>query len=197
MPDGRTASAVRGLVILALCLLAAAPAMAARTDEQQMLDTVREFYGWSLANGKRVLKLEPRLQDVTGTTRFQLDVSTLQPFIAQFMRSGFFAPGFSDAMARYYLRHKIGFEGLDQTAFDQMARDGRGPMMKTEDMDIFFCAQEYRYQQKFIDGMRIKSALVSGDTATAIVVSPLHWETSFDFVKVNGRWRIAGYCVFR
>ena len=53
-----------------------------------------------------------------------------------------------------------------------MAKDGRGPMMDVEDMDIFFCAQEYDYDPKFIQGMRISELSEKSDVTSVVVESP-------------------------
>ena len=82
-------------------------------------------------------------------------------------------------------------------ANDAMARDGRGPLMDVEDMDLFFCAQEYEYAASFADAMKLKSVRISGMRASAVVESPYGWQTPFRFVRDGGSWRISGYCVFR
>ncbi|WP_169741263.1 hypothetical protein [Andreprevotia chitinilytica] len=192
---GMTAKRIPVLYFVAALMFAIRPA-AAGTQEQQLLETVRGFYGWALQNGDQTVKLEPRIKDIAGSTRFYLDMTTLTPFTARFMQSGYFAADFPDAVARYYRRYDAQFKTLKQAEFDEMARDGRGPQMDVEDMDIFFCAQEYEYKRKFIQGMKIKSASFAASTAQAVIVSPYKWETTFHFRKVGSRWLIAGYCVF-
>jgi hypothetical protein len=86
---------------------------------------------------------------------------------------------------------------LPQKEFDDLKRDGRGPMMEVEDMDIFFCAQEYEYTPDFVAKMRIKSFQLKGDRAEVVVISPYQWETPFSMVKRDGRWLISRYCVFQ
>ncbi len=184
------------LFALALLMLAT-PTLAATAPEAQLLATVRGFYGWALENGKATQALEPGSVDVKGSTRFYLDTSRLGAFTAQFMRSGYFSPAFPRALARYYWREKAKIAAIGQKEFDQMALDGRGPMLATEDMDIFFCAQEYEYTPEYVAAMKIKSVRFHGAHARAIVVSPDQWETTFDFVRHQGRWLISGYCVYR
>ena len=69
-------------------------------------------------------------------------------------------------------------------------------MMETEDMDIFFCAQEYEYSASYVQQMKIKSSKITGSKAIALVESSMGWETTFRFAKVKNSWRIAGYCVY-
>lgn len=183
--------------ILFSLLLLNTPAAWAGPADQQLLDTVRAFYGWTLEHGKETVQLEPRIKTVTGTNRLYLDLSTLEPFTAGFMRSGYFTPDFPKAVAGYYRKHEAEIAALSQTEFDEMALDGRGPLLETEDMDIFFCAQEYEYRQPFVQGMRLKDSWVEGATAAAVVISPAKWETTFHFVKVQERWLISGYCVYK
>lgn len=182
--------------VLALCLAVPPPALGAEL-EKQLLGVVRGFYLWALKNGTQTRKLEPQIRNVSGTSQFYLDTSTLGPFTEQFMKSGYFAPTFPDAVTRYYTRYETDFAVLSQRAFDEMARDGRGPLMETEDMDIFFCAQEYRYDRKFIDATKVESIAVDAGNATLVVQSPLHWKTDFRFVQIDGHWLIAGYCVYQ
>jgi hypothetical protein len=70
-------------------------------------------------------------------------------------------------------------------------------MMEVEDMDIFFCAQEYDYTRAFAEKMAIKSFKMSGDQAEVVVISSYQWETNFSMVKRQGRWLISRYCVFQ
>ena len=78
-----------------------------------------------------------------------------------------------------------------------MAKDGRGPMMDVEDMDIFFCAQEYDYDPKFIQGMRISELSEKSDVTSVVVESPYKWKTRFNFTREDGQWLIVGYCVYQ
>lgn len=186
----------RFVLIFSLLLLNVPVAWASPAD-QPLLETVQAFYGWVLEHGKETAQLEPRIKAVAGTNRLYLDLSTLDAFTAAFLRSGYFAPDFSRAVAAYYRKHEAALAALPQTEFDEMEQDGRGPLLETEDMDIFFCAQEYEYRQPFIQGMRLKSAWVEYATAAALVESPTKWETTFHFVKEQERWLISGYCVYR
>jgi hypothetical protein len=186
----------RFAILFALILLNAPAAWAGPAD-QALLDTVRAFYGWALEHGKETAQLEPRIKDVAGSNRLYLDLSTLDSFTAAFMGSGYFAPDFAKALAGYYRKHGAAIAALPQAEFDEMAQDGRGPLLETEDMDIFFCAQEYQYRQPFVQGMRLKNSWLESATAAAVVISPAKWETTFHFVKVQERWLISGYCVYR
>lgn len=189
----------RFAILFALLLLNVPAVWAGGPADQVLLDTVRGFYGWVLDNGKETAQLEPRIKAVAGTNRLYLDLSTLDAFTAAFLRSGYFAPDFSRAVAAYYRKHEAELAALPQAEFDEMEQDGRGPLLETEDMDIFFCAQEYEYRQPFIQGMRLKRTWLEDATATAtaIVESPTKWETTFHFVKEQERWLISGYCVYR
>lgn len=186
----------RFILILSLFLLNVPAAWAGPAD-QPLLDTVRDFYGWVLEHGKETAQLEPRIKAVAGSNRLHLDLSTLDAFTVAFLRTGYFAPDFSRAVAAYYRKHQTELAALPQAEFDEMARDGRGPLLETEDMDLFFCAQEYEYSKQFIQGMRLKSIWDEGATAAGIVISPAKWETTFHFVKAQDRWLISGYCVYR
>lgn len=186
----------RFAILFFLILLNATTAWADPAD-QQLLDTVRAFYGWAQEHGKETAKLEPRIRDVPGSNRLYLDLSSLDSFTAAFMASGCFSPDFPKAVAGYYRKHAADLAALPQSEFDEMALDGRGPLLETEDMDIFFCAQEYEYRPQFIQGMQIKKSWPEGATAAAIVISPAKWETTFHFAKVRERWLISGYCVYR
>jgi hypothetical protein len=183
--------------ILFFLIVLNVPAAWAGQAEPPLLDTVRAFYDWALEHGKETAQLEPRIKAVAGTNRLFLDLSTLDSFTAGFMRSGYFAPDFTKAVAGYYRKHEAEITAFPQSEFDEMARDGRGPLLETEDMDIFFCAQEYEYRKPFIQGMRLKKTWLEGATATAVVESPAKWETTFHFTKVQERWLISGYCVYR
>ncbi|MDD5411865.1 MAG: hypothetical protein PHF31_10700 [Methylobacter sp.] len=132
-----------------------------------------------------------------GSTRFFLDTTSLHAFTEELMNSQQFSPQFPNAVARYYTKYQKEFEALTQKDFDEYARDGRGPLMDVEDMDIYFCAQEYEYTPKFIDSLKVSKFTVNGDTATAVIESPYKWQTTFHFTKVKGQWLISGYCVYQ
>ncbi len=187
----------RLFVALTAALLPLCAGAAARTPaEQALLDTVRSFYGWVLQNGEATAKLQPRIMPVPGSNRLYLDTSTLAAFNAKFMGSGQFAPAYPAAVARYYAKQRRQLNALTPQDFDQLARDGRGPLMDTEDRDIFFCAQEYEYTARYVQQMTITSSQITGSRAVAVVESPLGWQTTFRFAKVKNRWRIAGYCMY-
>lgn len=183
------------LSFCALTFLTSVTAVA-RTPEQQLADTVQGFYGWVLLHGASADKLAPLIKDVKGSTRFYLDTSTLDAYSHSFMQSGYFSADFPAAVARYYLPYQTQFATMSQAEFDQLAIDHRGPLMDVEDMDNFFCAQEYEYKKRFVRGMKLTEIHFNGDRATAMVVSPYQWKTPFAFVKINGRWLISGYCVY-
>jgi len=109
-------------------------------DSQPLLNTVKAFYGWVLKNGDAASRLEPKIVDVSGSTHFFLDTSTLQAFTEKFMSSQLFSPQFPNTVEKYYAKYQKKFEALTQKDFDELSRDGRGPLMDVEDMDIYFCA---------------------------------------------------------
>ena len=167
------------------------------SPDTALLGTVKSFYSWVLRNGKATQRLAPAIKDLPGTNHFALDTSTLAAFKQKFMRSGLFAPEFGAAVDRYYAKHQKHFESLTQKDFDELARDGRGPQMEVEDMDLFFCAQEYEYKPAFADALKIADVDIQGDRATAVVESTYGWKTNFRFQKSGGGWLIAGYCVYQ
>jgi hypothetical protein len=161
------------------------------------LRTIKGFYLWALEHGKEVEALQPVIKDMPHSDRFSLDTANLDRFAKKFLDSGFFAPEFEAAVKKYYERYKAQFEVMPQKEFADLKQYGRGPMMEVEDMDIFFCAQEYDYTRDFVEKTAIKSFRVSGDRAEVVVISPYQWETNFILVKQEGRWLIARYCVFQ
>ncbi len=169
----------------------------AEPSSQELLDTVKGFYTWVQLYEKTISALEPKIINVPNSTRFYLDTTTQQLFINQFLSTGYFSSEFPLAVARYYTRYKNEFEALTQKEFDQYAQDGRGPMMEVEDMDIYFCAQEYEYTSDFINGLKIVKTSFSGDRAVATLESPYKWQTEFHFQRKNNRWLISGYCVYQ
>jgi hypothetical protein len=191
-------------LITIFLVLAVATAGAAETRSQASTDvrdacfaTIKSFYFWVLKNGEAADALQPEIEDVKGTTHFRLNLDTLPQFSAAFMQSGLFTREFPRKVEKYYTTYRDEFSAIPQDEFDQIARDGRGPMMETEDMDIFFCAQEYEYKQDFVDRFRIASFRSHDDTATMTVESPYGWKTDFDLTHEGSRWLISGYCVFR
>lgn len=166
-------------------------------EQADVLQTIKGFYLWAIKHGKDAVALEPVIKDVPHSNRFYLDVSSLDRFSKKFLSSGFFSPEFAAAVKKYYEGYKVQFEALPQKEFDDLKRDGRGPMMEVEDMDIFFCAQEYECTPDFVAKMRIKSFQLKGDRAEVVVISPYQWETPFSMVKRDGRWLISRYCVFQ
>jgi hypothetical protein len=161
------------------------------------LHTIKGFYQWALEHGKEVVTLQPVIKDIPHSNRFFLDTANLDKFAKKFLDSGFFAPEFETALRKYYERYKAQFETLPQEEFAELKKYGRGPLMEVEDMDIFFCAQEYDDTPAFVAKTAIKSFRLSGDRAEIVVISPYQWETNFSLVKREGRWLISRYCVFQ
>lgn len=149
-----------------------------------------------LVHHQEVAALEPKIVNVKGTTKFYLETKTLRPFTDRFLASGYFTRDFPSAVERYYKKYQAQFAAMSKREFDEMAKDGRGPLLETEDMDLFFCAQEYEYKQDFVNRLKLASVAVQGDTATAEVESTYQWKTKFRFRKEGGRWLISGYCVY-
>lgn len=186
--------------LLAAGLCAASSSFAASTenaDEAALMERVNGFYSWVLKNGKQVDQLQPVIRDIPRSKKFVLDTRHLKAFTSKFIASGHFAPGFPALVNSYYDKYRQQFAAYSDAEFAQIARDGRGPLMDTEDMDIFFCAQEYEYTKDFISKMKPKTVKVDGDQGSMTVVSDYQWETEFRFVRLNGKWLIAGYCVFK
>jgi hypothetical protein len=161
------------------------------------LRTIKGFYLWALEQGKEVEALQPVIKDIPHSDRFYLDTANLDRFAKKFLDSGFFAPEFEPALKKYYERYKAQFAALPQREFANLKKYGRGPLMEVEDMDIFFCAQEYDYTPAFVAKTAIKSFRLSGERAEVVVISPYQWETNFSMVKRDGRWLISHYCVFQ
>jgi hypothetical protein len=161
------------------------------------MSTIKGFYLWALEQGKEVEALQPVIKDIPHSDRFYLDTLNLDRFAKKFLDSGFFAPEFEAAIKKYYERYKAQFDALPQEEFADLKKYGRGPLMEVEDMDIFFCAQEYDYTPDFVAKTAIKSFRLSGDRAEVVVISPYQWETNFSMVKREGRWLISRYCVFQ
>lgn len=165
-------------------------------DTVQLLTTVKKFYGWVLANGEATQNLAPKIIDEPNNTRFKLDTSSLQAFQEKMMSSGVFAPSFPNAVEKYYTKHQATFANMTQQEFDQIAKDGRGPMMEVEDMDMFFCAQEYESKPEFVEKLKITEQHIEDNNAWAVVESTYGWPTKFYFEKINAQWLIKAYCVF-
>lgn len=183
---------------LLLCLASIFQSARAETrDEREILHTIKGFYVWILKHGPVMDTFQPHIADKVGSNQFYLDRSNEAKFAGYFMRSGLFASDFPQKLSAYYEPIERQIEKISNQEFDDIARDGRGPMMEAEDMDVYFCAQEYEYKRDFVFGMRLKSLLVERDHAHAIVISPLSWETTFEMERHHGRWLIAGYCLYK
>jgi hypothetical protein len=161
------------------------------------LATVTAFYKWVLRNGASTDSLCPAIAEIEGTTRFYVDLGTLPRFTSRFMQSGLFAHSFPERVEAYFRRYQQKFLTIPQEDFDQIALDGRGPMMEVEDMDLFFCAQEYDYTEAFVAKLKPVAFHAGDGSAEMTVESPYGWKTEFDFAREAGRWLISGYCVFR
>ena len=187
------------IAVLAMMLLSGACGMKGddTAERQAALRTIKGFYLWALEHRKEVEALQPVIKDIPQSNRFYLDISHLDGFAKKFLDSDFFAPEFAAAVRKYYERYKAQFEALPEKEFAELKKSGRGPMMEVEDMDIFFCAQEYDDTPDFVAKMAIKSFRISGDRAEVVVISPYQWETDFTMVKREGRWLISRYCVFQ
>jgi len=192
-----------------LCCASSVPAQAGATvggamaesesthsDYNEILATLNGYYRWVLANADTVMKNAPGLVDVPGSTKFYLNRSSEPEFISGFMDSGFFSAEFPAAVSSYYAKYEKEFSAYSQAEFDQMAHDGRGPLMEVEDMDIFFCAQEFEYKDSYINSIELKDLEIKGDTASVVTIFPFAWETNFKLQKAKGRWLIAGFCVY-
>ena len=166
------------------------------SDNNELLATLNSYYRWVLANADTVMKNAPGIVDVPGTTKFYLDRSSEQEFIKASWIPGLFSAEFPAAVSRYYAKYEKEFSGYSQAEFDQIARDGRGPLMEVEDMDIFFCAQEYTYNDEYIKNIRLKDLHIEGDRASVITIFPFEWETDFKLQKVDGQWLISAFCVY-
>jgi len=185
------------IIVVVVVLLFCSSVYANAETAKLLLGKVKDFYMWALANHDKVSALEPRIRNVEGSTRFYLDIKTLDEFSHEFMKSGLFSKQFPDAIARYYKNYEAQFNALPQSEFDEMAKDGRGPMMDVEDMDISFCAQDYDYDPKFFQGMRISELSEKSDVTSVVVESPYKWKTTFNFKNEDGKWLIVGYCVYQ
>jgi hypothetical protein len=184
-------------IALTLAVTAGAHAATSKSQEAALLQTVKGFYGWVLKHGKDARHLEPRVTQVPGSTRLYLDQGSLDQYSDVLMASGFFAPEFRSHVARFYARSARELSKYSQGEFDEMARDGRGPLIDSEDIDVFFCSQEAEYTPDYVAGTRLERYHVKGDTATAVVVTPDQWKTTFTFRKIKGAWRISGFCLYK
>lgn len=188
---------MRALGLIMLVAALATPPAPGATDEGELLATVKAFYRWALVHSGEVRALEPKILADRKGKGFHLDRGQLDTFVGKFMSSGLFAPEFAAAVKRYYARYDARIRAMDEADFDRVARDGRGPIMEAEDMDIFFCAQEYEYEPAYVDAFELTSAKLAGGRAQVEVRSPREWPVRFSMVREGGRWLIAGYCVFQ
>jgi hypothetical protein len=180
----------RRFASLALTALVTTVALAAcsQAPAPRPIDTVMAFYGWALNNGAAVEKLEPRVVRDSAFRAIALDDTKLPQFKAKFMESGLFAPDFAMALDAYYNRRKSAI------AKEPAIEDG--PVLETEDMDMFFCAQEYEYTPEFVQGMRVVSESQTAEFSELELESPYEWKTHFWLKRVASKWLISGYCVF-
>lgn len=183
--------------LIGLALVFTAPVSAQPALQQQLLETVQGFYSWTLTHGKATAALAPTIKDQAGGPKFYLDTTTLKPFTESFLASGYFSPQFAQAVERYYTHYQRQFSAMRMQEFKQIAKDGRGPLMEVEDMDLFFCAQEYDYTPEFIQSLKVSAFSQQGDSAKLEVESSYQWKTEFIFQQQQGKWLITGYCVFK
>jgi hypothetical protein len=176
------------LTFLGLVALISACAKPQREPASRPGDTISAFYRWVLSNGSATEKLQPRVVRDSSGAAISLDDSTLPQFKDRFISSGLFAPEFTNALDAYYNRHK--------SAIATAPGSEGGPVLETEDMDIFFCAQEYEYTPEFIGGIKVVAELTTADVAELDVESSYGWKTHFTLSRIASDWRISGYCVF-
>ena len=189
---GRARYRVAGVV-----LLLAAQSGGAAPGGDTPSRVVRRFYEWTLRNGEQVRRLEPRVSWDPENRRLALDTTTLPEFVAAFMDSGLFAPEFATILSGYYRNHGEVIAATPPDLLDTYATHGRDILLETEDMDIFFCAQEMQYTTTFIRRMTLRTVHADADRTDVRSTSTYGWKTDFTLRRVDGRWRIAGYCVFR
>lgn len=167
-----------------------------QNDPALLHHTIQKFYLWVLENGEATQSISPSIVDESNSTRFKVDTIHLPLFKQKMMSSNIFAPSFPEKIENYYANHQAIFNKMSQKEFDEMAKFGRGPMMEVEDMDMFFCAQEFEYTKEFVEKLNIKESHFEGNRAWAIVESTYGWPTKFYFENINQQWLISGYCVF-
>jgi len=184
-------------LLLLVSVAACAHAAGDKSQEEALLQTVTGFYGWGLNNGKDALRFEPRITHVPGSTRLYLDQSTLGQYSDALISSGYFAPEFRSNVAGFYAKSADELSKYSQREFDEMARDGRGPLIDSEDIDVFFCSQEAEYTSDYVAGTRLQLYRINGEMATAVVVMPDQSKTDFSFRKIKGIWQISGYCLYK
>ena len=186
-------------MVLVLLLGSSHAAVSGDIDDQgaALSQTVRGFYGWALSHGMETRRLEPHIVPMRESTRLTLDMSTLDKYCKQFMESGFFSPEFPAHLLNYYRNSSEHLQEYSQADYDEMARDGRGPLMDSEDLDVFFCSQEAQYTSSYAAGARLMNIKIGSDTANADVVTPDNWKTKFNFRKVGKQWLISGYCLYQ
>ena len=186
------------VITLALTLSANAHATTSQSQEAALMRTVQSFYGWVLKHGEETRQqFEPRITQVQGNTRLVLDLSSLDKYSDAIIASGCFAPEFRLQVAHFYERSAQDLHKYSQSDFDEMAKDGRGPLIDSEDTDVFFCSQEAEYTPTYIAGAHLKKADIKGDTATAVVVTPDKWKNYFTFRKIKDKWLISGFCLYK
>lgn len=185
------------VIALMLALAVNTPAEATNSEGAALLQTVQQFYGWVLKHGQETRRFEPRVMQETGSTRLYLNQSSLDQYSDALMASGFFAPEFRSRVAGFYARSALELNKYSQSEFDEMAQDGRGPLIDSEDIDVFFCSQEAEYSRAYASGARLNSYKIKDDTATAVIITPDQWKTTFTFRKLKIGWRISGFCLYK
>ena len=189
---GRARLRVAGIV-----LLLAAHSGGAAPGGDTPSRVVRRFYEWTLRNGEQVRRLEPRVSWDPENRRLALDSTTLPEFVAAFMDSGLFAPEFATVLSGYYRTHAEHIAATPPDLLDAYATHGRDILLETEDMDIFFCAQEAQYTPQFVRRMKLRTIRADSTLAVIRSTSSYGWTTEFALRRVADHWLITGYCVFR
>ena len=184
-------------LLMLLTTPSAAQGVATQNQQAVLSQTVQDFYTWVLAHGMETRRLEPRIVPIQGSTRLALDMSTLSDYSRAFLQSGCFAPEFPSRVDSFYQRASDRLEKYSQAEFDEMAREGRGPLMDSEDIDVFFCSQEAQYTTSYATGARLGISQIGVDIAVAEVVTPDTWKTKFTFRRIGKKWLISGYCLYR
>jgi len=188
-------------VLAIVLMLAAAPDSQGADDQcrqKALVQTIHDFYGWVLAHGIETRRrLEPHIVQVEGSSRLRLDMSSLEAYSSALMTCGCFAPEFPDRIASFYHRSAEQLKNYSLAEFDEMAREGRGPLIDSEDIDVFFCSQEAKYTDSYASDARVATCKIEGNTATAEVITPDSWKTTFGFRRIGDKWLISGYCLYR
>jgi hypothetical protein len=190
---GRYSGVCASMVVGVLTVVAIAEATPTPVSAKGV---VRRFYAWTLDNGQRVRRLEPKVSWDPATRELALGTATLPDFVGAFMDSGLFAPEFAGVLAGYYQNHAAAIAATPPDLLEAYAMHGRDILLETEDMDIFFCAQESEYTPSFIRQMKLIATRATPEAVTIRSISTYEWKTDFTLRKLGDQWLITGYCVF-